>query len=110
MDTHVLKIHAFRALRAGAERAGLQVVPKTYYSPIPVLSELPADVWDRRSALRGIHFDLDEHLAWLETELSEAMRDFAPPEQPTGRPGEYALANASYGRVGADILHGVVRG
>jgi predicted O-methyltransferase YrrM len=110
MDTHALKVRAFRAIRAGAERAGLQVVPKTYYSPIPVLSELPADVWDRRSALRGIHFDLDEQLAWIEANLGEAMREFAPPEQSAGRPGEYALANTSYGRVGADVLHGVVRG
>jgi hypothetical protein len=110
MDTQRLKLRAFHAARAGAERIGLQVVPKTYYSPIPDLRALPADVWDRRSDLRGIHFDLDEQLAWIEEHLAEAMREFAAPEHATGQPGEYALANESYGRVGADLLHGVVRG
>jgi hypothetical protein len=109
MDSRQLKLRAYRAVRAGAERVGLQVVPKTYYSPIPVLAELPGDIWDRRSALAGIHFDLDEQIAWIEAELAPSLREFAPPEQPTGRPGEYTLANDSYGRVGADLLHGVVR-
>jgi predicted O-methyltransferase YrrM len=108
-DVQDAKLRAYRALRAGAERVGLQVVPKTFYSPIPDLQALPADVWERRSALRGIHFDLDEQLRWLEP-LAPAMGEFAPPERPTGRPGEYTLANDSYGRVGADVLHGVVRG
>jgi predicted O-methyltransferase YrrM len=108
MAIQELRQRAFRGVRAAAERAGLQVVPKTYYSPIPDLKALPPDVWERRSALRGIHFDLDEQVAWLEG-LADAMREFAPPEQPAGRRGEYALANDSYGRVGADVLHGVVR-
>jgi predicted O-methyltransferase YrrM len=108
MNRQELRLRAFQGFRAAAERAGLQVVPKTFYSPIPDLKALPPDVWERRSALRGIHFDLDEQVVWLEG-LADAMREFAPPEQPTGRPGEYSLANDSYGRVGADVLHGVVR-
>ncbi len=109
MNRQELKQRAFWAIRAGAERAGLHVVPKTYYSPIPDLKALPPDVWTRRSAMRGIRFDLDEQVAWLES-FAGAIAEFAPPEQPTGRTGEYALANDSYGRVGADVLHGVVRG
>jgi hypothetical protein len=95
-------VRAFKALRTAAGRAGLQVVPKTYYSPIPDLDALPADVFDRRSELRGIHFDLDEQIAWIEQHLADAMREFAPPDA--------AVDNESYGRVGADLLHGVVRG
>jgi predicted O-methyltransferase YrrM len=110
MNVRSLKSRAFTTIRAGAERIGLQVVPKTYYSAIPALGELPPDVWNRRSELHGIHFDLDEQVAWIERNLGDAMREFAPPERPSGRPGEYALANDSYGRVGADLLHGVVRG
>jgi hypothetical protein len=109
LSLYDLKLRGFRAIRAVAERAGLQVVPKTYYSPIPDLKALPADVWDRRSELSGIHFDLDEQLAWIERELAGAMREFSPPERAT-KPGEYGLDNDSYGRVGADLLHGVVRG
>lgn len=109
MNVARLKLGAFRALRAGAARIGLQVVPRTFYSPIPVLETLPPDIWDRRSELAGLRFDLDEQLRWIESELGPAMREFAPPEVATGRPGEYALDNDSYGRVGADLLHAVVR-
>lgn len=109
MNAYSLKVRALKALTAGAGRLGLQVVPKNYYSPIPDVKALPPDVWDRRSALRGIHFDLDEQLAWIDRELADGMREFSAPDGPTGREGEYWLDNASYGRVGADLLHGVVR-
>jgi len=103
VNAYDLKVRAFRAVRAVADRVGLQVVPKNYYSPIPDLRTLPADIWDRRSELRGIEWDLDAQVAWIERELADAMREFAPP------PG-YSPDNPSYGRVGADLLHGVVRG
>jgi predicted O-methyltransferase YrrM len=109
MTTSALKLRAFHAARAVADRVGLQVVPKTYYSPIPDLSAVAPQVWTRRSPLHGIHFDLDEQVAWIEQHVAEAMREFAPPEGPA-RPGEFSLTNPSYGRVGADLLHGVVRG
>jgi predicted O-methyltransferase YrrM len=102
VDTRTLKVRAFKALRAAAGRAGFQIVPKTYYSPIPDLAALPADVFARRSEMRGIHFDLDAQLAWIERNVADAMREFAPSDD--------AVDNASYGRVGADLLHGVVRG
>ncbi len=102
IDARTLKVRAFKALQVGAGRVGLQVVPKTYYSPIPDLATLPLDVFDRRSALRGIAFDLDAQLAWIEQHLAAAMQEFAPAAE--------AVDNASYGRVGADLLHGVVRG
>ena len=101
-DTRALKVRAFKALRAAAGRAGLQVVPKNYYSPIPDLDALSPAVFERRSELRGIHFDLDEQLAWIEGNVATAMREFAAPAE--------VVDNASYGRVGADLLHGVVRG
>ena len=104
------KLRAFRIARAAAERVGLQVVPKTFYSPIPDLRSLPADVWERRSSLEGVAFDLDAQLAWVEEYLATTMREFAPPEHARGLLGEYSLDNDSYGRVGADLLHGVVRG
>ena len=78
IDARTLKVRAFKAIRAGAGRVGLQVVPKTYYSPIPDLDALPPGVFDRRSELRGIHFDLDEQVAWIEQHLASAMREFAP--------------------------------
>jgi hypothetical protein len=110
MVSQEAKLRVFRAIRAGANRIGLDVVPRTFYSPIPNLAALPPGVWDARSDLRGIGFDLDAQLRWIEQELGDAMREFSAPEQPTGRRDEYHLANDSYGRIGADLLHGVVRG
>jgi hypothetical protein len=78
VNTYELKLRAFRAVRAAADRIGLQVVPKTFYSPIPDLKAVPPDIWDRRSELRGIHFDLDEQLAWIEANVATAMQEFAP--------------------------------
>ena len=102
MPSRSVKVRAFQAAQALAGRVGLQVVPKTYYSPIPDLATLPPDAFDRRSALRSIAFDLDAQLAWIEQHLAAAMQEFAPTAE--------AVDNASYGRVGADLLHGVVRG
>ena len=102
IDARTLKVRAFKALQTVAGRVGLQVVPKTYYSPIPDLATLPPGAFDHRSALRGIDFDLDAQLAWIEEHLASAMQEFAPTPE--------AVDNASYGRVGADLLHGVVRG
>lgn len=109
VNAQATKLRAFRALRSGADRIGLQVVPKTFYSPVPDLGGLDPAIWTRRSELRGIEFDLDAQVAWLDSELADAMQEFAPPERPTGRRDEYTLANDSYGRVGADVLYAIVR-
>ena len=47
-------------------RLGLQVVLKSFYSPIPDLAALPDSTWERRSELAGIHFDLPAQLAFLD--------------------------------------------
>jgi hypothetical protein len=79
-------------------RLGLQVVLKSFYSPIPDLAALPDSTWERRSELAGIHFDLSEQLAFL-----ERYRPFlAELAQPT--------ANPSYPVVDAAVLHAIVRG
>src|SRR5680860_395608 len=44
-------VKGYRAARRTAERLGLQVVLKTYYSPIPDLSLLPEDWWERRDPM-----------------------------------------------------------
>ena len=61
-----LAVKGYRAARRTAERVGLQVVLKTYYSPIPDLAQLPANVWEARDDLRGIAFDLDAQIGLVE--------------------------------------------
>lgn len=70
---------------------------KSFYSPIPELASLPDDVWDRRSELRGIRFDLGAQLSFLESELAPFLRETSIP------------ANPSYGPVDAVVLHAMIR-
>jgi hypothetical protein len=102
-------VSAYKLFRRLLEKLGLQVVVKTFYSPIPVLSSLPESVWERKSELAGIEFDLERQLHFLETELAPYLAEFAAPEKPTGRANEFFLENGSYGPVDADLLHAVVR-
>ncbi|MGO8906770.1 MAG: class I SAM-dependent methyltransferase [Solirubrobacteraceae bacterium] len=72
-----LAVKAYRLARRAAERLGLQVVLKTYYSPIPDLANLPDGVWDERDPLRGIDLDLDAQMSFVESELSGHVKQLA---------------------------------
>ena len=102
-------IRAYRALRRGAEAVGLQVVLKTFYSPIPELGRLPADWWDRVDDLPGIDLGLDRQLDFVEQRLTEPMAEFEPPAQATGDRFQYALDSPSYPGLDAAVLYAIVR-
>jgi hypothetical protein len=101
-----LAVRAYALTRRFAERAGLQLVLKTYYSPIPDLSELPADIWDRPDPMRGIEFDLDTQLASLEQRLARFIVEFAPIGSAGGA---YEERNPSYPLPDARLLFAMVR-
>ena len=108
-DRSALAIRAYRGARRAAERVGIQFLVKSFYSPIPDLRALPAGVFERRSPLRGLELRLDRQVALVEDELAPYLAEFEPPERPTGRPGEFHLANGSYPPVDADLLYALVR-
>ena len=95
-------------LRALLARLGLQVVLKTFYSPIPDFATLSDATWERRSDLDGIRFDLDEQLAFL-VRLCGPLAEFRPPAA-TAHSGAYASGNPSYPLVDAAVMHAIVRG
>ena len=90
-------------------RLGLQVVVRSFYSPIPDLRKIPESAWERESELAGIQFDLERQLDYL-AELRPYLDEFHPPEQAKGDSNAYFLENGSYGRVDADVLYAIVRG
>jgi len=49
------------------DRVGLHLLPNHYYTPVPDYSWLRKnrDSWQRRVNLTGVHWDLEEQLAWL---------------------------------------------
>lgn len=94
-------VAAYRGLRRSLDRVGLQVVAKSFYSPIPDIGRLPAETWERPSDLVGIELDLDLQLEFLESELAGPLGEFDPsPELRT---------NGSYGPIDADVLYAMVR-
>jgi hypothetical protein len=89
-------------------RLGLQVVVKSFYSPIPDLRTIPESLWERENELAGIHFDLEQQLGYLD-ELRPYLSEFRPMERANGDSDKYFLDNGSYGRVDADVLYAIVR-
>jgi hypothetical protein len=101
-------VKGYGLARRAAERLGLQVVLKTYYSPIPDLANLPNGVWDERDPLRGIDFDTDAQMAFVESELSEHIKTLTWANDVTA---DYAYdpGNDSYPLVDARVLYAMVR-
>jgi hypothetical protein len=102
-------VRAYSLARSIAERLGLQIILKTYYSPIPDLRALPAATWSQPDPMRGIEFDLDAQLAFLEQELAVSLQEFAPDET-VGEIHRYDRDNPSYPLPDARLLFALVRG
>lgn len=77
------------------------MVARNYYSPVPAWEELPSVVFERRSPLTGVRFDVDAQLAFLR-ELEPFLAEF---KLPSG----FTWDNRTYGRVEADVLYAMVR-
>jgi hypothetical protein len=101
-----LAVRTYALARRAAERVGLQVVLKTYYSPIPDLATLPAQIWTEPDPLYGIELDLDAQADRLSGRLSPFIAEFAS----ASGPGlAYEEVNASYPLPDARLLYAVVR-
>jgi len=101
-------VKGYGLARRTAERLGLQVVLKTYYSPIPDLANLPSGVWDERDPLRGIDFDLDAQMTFVESELSEHIKTLTWAND-VAADYAYDPGNDSYPLVDARVLYAMVR-
>lgn len=99
----------YRLTRRIGDVAGLQIVRRRYTSPIPVVDEIPDQVWRRRSPLRGIRIDEEEQISFVEDELAGYISEFQPPLEPSGEQDAYYLRNNFYGGVDAQILYGMIR-
>lgn len=101
-------VKGYRLARRAAERAGVQVLLKTYYSPIPDLRLLPADAFERRDPLRGIDFDLERQARFVEDELAPWLRAF-PADGDVPERYRYELGNGSLPEPDARLLFAMVR-
>ncbi len=85
------------------------VVPHNYYSPIPDLSGLPKDVWERRSDLCGVDLDPDAGIEFLERKLAPFVDEMDFQTEDPGEPGVFFLRNAAFESVDAELLYGMIR-
>jgi hypothetical protein len=99
-------VKAYGLARRAAERAGLHLVLKTYYSPIPDLGSLPESIWVEADPLRGIELDLDAQVGRVSERLAPHFAEF----DGAVRSGlGYDELNPSYPLPDARLLYAIVR-
>src|SRR4029079_4939984 len=98
---------AYRGLRRGFAKAGLDVVVKTFYSPIPDLDQLPPGTFTRTSQLPGTDWDLDRQLEFVRS-LRPSLEEFHTVANGSGDPWQYA-PNLSYTEADATMLYAMIR-
>lgn len=97
-------------LRRLLARVGFQLVYATYDSPIPDLEALEASFFDAPSPMRGIDFDAERQIEFVERELARYCREFAPPLSASDAgPHRFYLRNGTYESVDAELLYAIVR-
>jgi Methyltransferase domain len=97
-----------RALRRPARSLGMDVVERTFYSPIPDVDSLPDSLWAGPRPHPGIDLRTDEQLRYLEEDLAPYVPEFTPPR--TGTPdGSFYLDNGAYESVDAEVLYATLR-
>jgi hypothetical protein len=90
-------------------RGGYDIVRRDYYSPIPDLSQLPADVWARRSDLGGVELSPSKSIEYIEEHLSPLIAELEVPLYDPGVPGEFFLHNGAFETVDTELLYAMVR-
>jgi Methyltransferase domain len=102
-------IRAYRVLRAAAAKVGLDVLLRTFYSPVPRLDQLPPGTFDRVSDLPGLRWDLDAQLRFLAERLEPCAAEFRPPAVAPEGSNRYATDNPSYSLLDATVHYGMIR-
>jgi hypothetical protein len=92
-----------------AAALGLQLVSRSYYSPVPELASLDGEVWERRSPLRGIELSTTAQIEFAERELAEFLEEARFPRTGRWDEGRFFLDNRSYESVDAEVLYAMVR-
>lgn len=97
-----------KAVPKVAARVGLDVLPRSYYSPIPDLTSLDAGFWDQPTDAAGVDLGIERGFAFLEEHLAPQLADWAPPDQP--QPGRlFHLKNITYETPDPQTLYAMVR-
>lgn len=92
------------------ERLGLHVTPNHFYEPVPDTRTLPADLWERKSKLKGIDLNPQGQRALLSQFTIQFEKEYESfPRNKTKIPYEFYLNNFSFGSVDAEVLYCMIR-
>lgn len=91
-------------------KRGFLPVPVHFYSPIPDLKDLEKrKVWDQKSNLSGLEFDIKEHLAFLQRLGEKYGKECSWKFEKTAKESEFYLDNKSFLFGDAASLHSIIR-
>jgi hypothetical protein len=90
-------------------RGQFDIVRRDYYSPVPDLSRLSEDIWERRSELGGVDLAAPASIEFVEAELAPFIAELDLPLEHSGRSGEFFLKNQNFEAVDAELLYGIIR-
>jgi hypothetical protein len=91
------------------DRLGVHLLPKHFYTPVADYSWLRRhrDVWESPWDMPGIHWDLDEQMAWLQDIASDYLSEVAGLEY--YRSLQKEGLGYGYGPIESQVLHCFVR-
>lgn len=96
-----------QSMRA-ARRLGYHLVPRHFYSPIPIIEELPSGLWAGPATWLGVDSRADTAMAFLGGALKPYLIEFDAPLEDSGG-GGFWLHNGGYESVDAETLYAMVR-
>jgi hypothetical protein len=103
---HKIRVRAFK----GFEKLGVHATPNHFYEPVPDSRAIPAEFCQRPSELVGIEMGEPAQAALLALFCRQYKSEFDQfRNAPLTMPGEFSLANSSFGPVDAEILYCMVR-
>jgi len=86
----------------------MELVERTFYSPIPDVDSLPDSLWAGPRPHPGVDLRTEEQFRYLETELAPHLAGFNPPRDGTPD-GTFYLRNGAYESVDAEVLYATIR-
>ena len=92
------------------QKFGINVIPNHYYQPIPDLTTLNDDVWDRNSSLFGIDIHEEEQIKLLSEFKNKYKAEYEKiPLYNPGSPYEYYYMNKSFELIDGVIFYCMLR-
>lgn len=99
-------------IQSGAERSGVDVLKRHYYSPVPDPADLHVDFWNRQSDLVGLRLDGETGFDLIDDTITPYLEEFRaryPLSPSSALESDFHLLNGVYMAVDAHIYYALIR-